>query len=73
MKVGEQIRYLRKSKGISQADLAKQAGMFQPNLCQIELGRRDNMTITTLEKLGISLGFEIALTPIDYLDGVEEK
>ena len=41
MNVGEQIRTIRESKGISQSWLAKNAGISQPALCQIERGTKN--------------------------------
>lgn len=41
MNVGKQIRTIRESKGISQSELAKNAGISQPALCQIERGTKN--------------------------------
>ena len=41
MNVGKQIRTIRESKGISQSELAKNAGISQPALCQIECGTKN--------------------------------
>lgn len=41
MNVGKQIRTIRESKGISQSELAENAGISQPALCQIERGTKN--------------------------------
>lgn len=41
MNVGENIRRIRESKGITQAWLAEQAGISQAMLCQIERGTKN--------------------------------
>lgn len=38
MGVGDNIKRLREAKGISQRQLAREAGISQPLLCQIERG-----------------------------------
>lgn len=48
------IRHLRKTKGITQADLAKSAGVKQPNLSRIENGLCEPRR-GTLEKLATAL------------------
>lgn len=52
--VGEQIRKLRKARGMTQAQLARAAGILRPNLSRIEAGRH-RPTLETLEKLAASL------------------
>lgn len=41
MTVGENIKVKRLSKGLLQAELAKQAGITQAMLCQIEKGTKN--------------------------------
>ena len=60
-KIGERIRDLRESKGISQQNLAAICNFEKANLSRIEAGRT-NPTIFTLYK--ISQALDIALTEI---------
>lgn len=41
MGVGDNIKQLREAKGISQRQLAREAGVSQPLLCQIERGTKN--------------------------------
>ena len=50
-----QIRYLRKQAGLTQADLAKRAGMARPNLTRLEAGRC-RPALETLERIARALG-----------------
>lgn len=56
--IGERIAELRKLKGFSQADLAKNVGMSRPSLAQIELGNR-NVDIRELQKFSMVLAFSL--------------
>lgn len=56
--VGRGLKRFRKAKGLSQAQLAVQAGLDPSTVSQIETGaRRANMR--TLEKLAAAFGVEI--------------
>lgn len=52
--VAGQIRKLRKAKGLTQAELARAAGILRPNLSRIEAGKHRS-TLETLEKLAAAL------------------
>lgn len=52
--VAAQVRNLRKAKGITQAQLARAAGILRPNLSRIEAGKH-RPTLDTLEKLAAAL------------------
>jgi DNA-binding XRE family transcriptional regulator len=52
--VGEQVRKLRKIKGMNQAQLARAAHILRPNLSRIEAGRH-RPTLETLEKISAAL------------------
>jgi transcriptional regulator with XRE-family HTH domain len=54
MAVGRQVRGLRKIKGMTQAQLARAAGILRPNLSRIEAGKH-RPTLETLEKLTAAL------------------
>jgi len=60
-KIGERIRDLRESKGISQQNLAAICNFEKANLSRLEAGRT-NPTISTLYK--ISQALEISLSEL---------
>ena len=59
MNIGNQIRRLRKQKGITQKDLADSIGVTQPYLSQIESGK--GTTTETMQKICKRIGAEIRL------------
>lgn len=62
--LGENVRRLRKLKGVSQEELALDAGMKRSYLSDLERGTR-NPTVRALGRLAIALGVE----PSDLLEG----
>lgn len=52
--VAEQVRKLRKAKGMTQAQLARAAGILRPNLSRIEAGRH-RPTLDILERIATAL------------------
>src|SRR5688572_6630041 len=56
--IGKRIMGLRKSKGLSQEDLARAIGISRPSLAQIELGNRGLDTLE-LQKLSQILEFSL--------------
>jgi len=58
-KIGNRIRELRESKGISQQNLAAICNFEKANLSRIEAGRT-NPTISTLYKISQALEVKIA-------------
>jgi repressor LexA len=54
MKLGERIRKLREEKGITQAELARRAGLSPQYMCDIELDRA-NPGLKVLERLASAL------------------
>ncbi len=62
-KIGQKIRFLRESKGISQQNLAAICNFEKSNLSRIEAGRT-NPTISTLYKISQALKVKI----IDIVD-----
>ncbi|RIJ45499.1 XRE family transcriptional regulator [Maribellus luteus] len=63
IKIGERIRVLRESKGITQQNLAAICNFEKANLSRLEAGRT-NPTISTLYK--ISQALEVSIS--DLLD-----
>jgi transcriptional regulator with XRE-family HTH domain len=57
--IGYQILVMRQEKGMTQAELAKKAGIPQPNLSNIEKGKQD-LTVTTLRKIAYALETPVA-------------
>ncbi len=56
--IGQRITELRKMKGLSQEDLAKNVKISRPSLTQIELGNR-SVDILELQKLSLILEFSL--------------
>jgi len=56
--IGQRINELRKMKGLSQEDLAKNVKISRPSLAQIELGNR-SVDILELQKLSMVLEFSL--------------
>jgi len=56
----EELRRLRKLKGLSQQDLAAKSGVSQYTITEIETGRRSDPRPSTLRKLAKALGVEVA-------------
>ena len=54
--LGEELRSLRRERGIKQQDLAAQAGISRSYLCDIERGRVSNPSLPVLDGLAASLG-----------------
>ena len=57
--LGERIKFLRTTQGLSQAQLAKSAGMSQPTIAQIETGKKDP-SVQTLTQIANVLDVEPA-------------
>ncbi len=69
MMIGSSIAQYRLRKGLTQAQLAAKCGIPQPNLSNIEKGKRD-LTVFTLVRIAAALG----LKPAQLLEeGREEK
>ncbi|SEA38838.1 XRE family transcriptional regulator, master regulator for biofilm formation [Thalassobacillus cyri] len=57
--IGERIKELRKSKGLSMSELAEKAGVAKSYLSSIERSRQTNPSIQFLEKVGRVLGVSV--------------
>jgi transcriptional regulator with XRE-family HTH domain len=53
--VAENLKRLMRERGLSQPELAKKAGMYQPDISRIANGHID----TKLDKLALALGVEL--------------
>lgn len=56
-----QLRELRESRGLSQAELARRIGSTQPAIARLEAGGAAP-TIATLERIGDALDLELAVS-----------
>lgn len=59
MEVGERIRNIRKSKGLSIYKLSQDTGISQNHISDLELGRR-KPSVETLKRLIIPLGITLS-------------
>ena len=57
--IGERIREIRESKGISQQDLAAACNFEKSNMSRIEAGKT-NFTISSLYKISMALDVKLA-------------
>jgi transcriptional regulator with XRE-family HTH domain len=56
--IAQNMKLLRVTKGISQAELAKRIGRKQPFLARLELGGYDRCSVSTLRTVMRALGFD---------------
>ena len=56
--IGQRITELRKMKGLSQEELAKNVKISRPSLAQIELGNR-TVDVLEFQRLSMVLGFSL--------------
>ncbi|MFR4440012.1 MAG: helix-turn-helix domain-containing protein [Hungatella sp.] len=68
MSVGENIRNIRQEKGLTQAYVAKQAGITQAMLCQIERGTK-NPSLQIGKEIADVLGCALDRLIIDNVSG----
>ncbi len=57
LKVSERLKEMRKSKGLTQRELADKAGVSESYICQIENGKM--VSLTKLDKLAEVLGCKV--------------
>lgn len=50
---------LRMTKGMSQAELARESGIAQPQLSRLERGRNQNPDLGTLRKISMALNIDV--------------
>lgn len=53
--LGEQIKNIRESLGMTQEQLAQRSGLAQSMVAEIENGKRTNLSISTIKKLAEGL------------------
>lgn len=57
---GHNLRAEREIAGLSQGEVAKAAGMAQPDVAEMEAGRK-NATLRTMRRLALAVGCELEL------------
>ena len=57
LRVSERLKDMRKSKGLTQKELADKAGVSESYICQIENGKM--VSLTKLDKLAEVLGCKV--------------
>ncbi len=70
--IGRRIRLLRTAKNLTQTGLAKEMGISQTHLCNIECGRVP-VTLPNLLKLHSLLGCNMSSFFVDLDDAPEQK
>jgi transcriptional regulator with XRE-family HTH domain len=68
VKTGEKLKRYRRGAGLTQVELAEEAGVAQSTVTQIETGTITEPRPGTLKALADALG----ITPLDLLDDVED-
>ncbi len=63
--LGERIRELRKERGLTQEELAKQAGISRATLSKLENGFISQISVVTLSEILNTLGYELDITPLN--------
>src|SRR5271154_5940363 len=59
--IEHKIAKLRKSRGLTQAALARRSGVSQPMIAQIESGKLNNLTLKTLARTARALGASLKI------------
>lgn len=62
------LRDIRKSKNISQKQLAQQIGVTQAYICSLECGKRKNPSLEVIRGIARELG----VSPVYVLEALEE-
>ena len=66
--LGTRLRRLRTAAGLTQQDLASQAGLSMSAVTQMELGKRSDPKLSTLRALAGVLGVSV----VELIDDLEE-
>jgi transcriptional regulator with XRE-family HTH domain len=65
LELGAKIKQLRKERKITQADLAKQAGISRATLSKLENGYFAQVSIVVLNDILNHLGYELDIKPLN--------
>ncbi|MGQ4005366.1 helix-turn-helix transcriptional regulator [Francisellaceae bacterium CB300] len=63
--LGKNIKYIRKQRGVSQEQLAIQAGMSRATLSKLENGYIANISIVKINEILSLLGYELDIKPFN--------
>jgi transcriptional regulator with XRE-family HTH domain len=66
--IEHKIANLRKSRGLTQAALARRSGVSQPMIAQIESGKLNNLTLKTLARTARALGASLRIDLISRFE-----
>jgi len=68
MTIGDQLRQLRKKRGLTQSELALQTGLSYSFINQVERGKQ-SVRLDSLSRLAAVFGFEIGLIKVTPVTG----
>jgi transcriptional regulator with XRE-family HTH domain len=71
--IEHKISDLRKSRGLTQAALARRSGVSQPMIAQIESGKLKNLTLRTLARTARALGASLRIDLIPHPKSVSRR
>jgi len=71
--IEHKIATLRKSRGLTQAALARRSGVSQPMIAQIESGKLNNLTLKTLARTARALGASLKIDLISRSEPSERS
>ncbi len=71
--IEHKIADLRKSRGLTQAALARRSGVSQPMIAQIESGKLKNLTLRTLARTARALGASLRIDLIPHPKSVSQR
>jgi len=61
MNLAENLRQLRKARGLTQAQLARVCGITESYICRLERGKETNPSLNTMIRLSTILGVSLDL------------
>ena len=73
--IGDQVKQIRLALGMTQQQLATRCGLAQSAIAEIEAGKRESMTLPTIQKLadGLNCQFAPRLIPTKDIDTLREE
>jgi transcriptional regulator with XRE-family HTH domain len=71
--IEHKIANLRKSRGLTQAALARRSGVSQPMIAQIESGKLNNLTLKTLARTARALGASLKIDLISRSEPIDRR
>ena len=73
--IGDQVKQIRTALGMTQQQLAERSGLAQSAIAEIEGGKRERMTLPTIQKLALGLNSEFVpqLRPTKDIEALREE